>query len=368
MQRDKIIVRTSVIGILANVFLAGFKAVIGAISGSIAVILDAVNNLSDALSSVITIIATKLAGKRPDKKHPYGYGRIEYISAVLISVIVLYAGVTSLVESVKKILHPEAPDYSPVALIIIAVAVVVKILLGRYVKGVGEKVNSDSLIASGKDAMLDSVISASTLAAAGIYLLWHVSLEAWLGAIISLVIIKSGLEMLSDSLSDILGERTESGLAKGVKASINSFDEVHGAYDLILHAYGPDRLMGSVHIEVDDTMTVDLLDALEREITQKVLAEHGVILTGINVYSRNTKNDKAAHIQEDVRRTVMAHDHVLQMHGFYIDEAAKEIRFDVIIDFAAPDRLGEYRGIVSEIEAKYPGYNVAVSLDVDASD
>lgn len=368
MQRDQIIVRTSVIGILANVFLAGFKAVVGFISGSIAVTLDAVNNLSDALSSVITIIGTKLAGKRPDKKHPYGYGRIEYISAIVISVIVLYAGVTSLVESVKKIIRPELPDYSPAALIIIAVAVVVKILLGRYVKGVGEKVNSDSLIASGKDAMLDSVISASTLAAAVIYLLWHISLEAWLGAVISLVIIKSGLEMLSGSLSDILGERVDSGLSKGVKQTIAAFDEVHGAYDLVLHSYGPDRLVGSVHIEVPDTMTVDRLDQLERDITQKVLAEHGVILTGISVYSINTKGDEAARIQQDIRRTVMAHDNVLQMHGFYLDEAAKEIRFDVIIDFAAPDRVGEYRAIVTEIEGKYPGYSVVVSLDVDASD
>ncbi|MBQ8109515.1 MAG: cation transporter [Clostridia bacterium] len=368
MQRDQIIVRTSVIGILANVFLAGFKAAVGAISGSIAVVLDAVNNLSDALSSVITIIGTKLAGKKPDKKHPYGYGRIEYITAVLISVIVLYAGVTSLVESVKKIVQPELPDYSPVALVIIGVAVVVKVLLGRYVKGVGEKVNSDSLIASGKDAMLDSVISASTLAAAAIYLIWHVSLEAWLGAVISLVIIKSGIEMLSDSLSDILGERADSDVARGVKATINSFGEVHGAYDLILHSYGPDRLVGSVHIEVPDTMTAERLDQLERDITQKVMAEHGVILTGISVYSMNTKNDAAAKLQQDIRRTVMAHDHVLQMHGFYLDEAAREIRFDVIIDFAAPDRVGAYRAIVSEIEAKYPDYRVAVSLDVDASD
>lgn len=368
MQRDQIIVRTSIIGILANVFLAGFKAVVGAVSGSIAVVLDAVNNLSDALSSVITIIGTKLAGKKPDKKHPYGYGRIEYITAVLISVIVLYAGVTSLVESVKKIIHPELPDYSPVALIIIAVAVVVKILLGRYVKGVGEKVNSDSLIASGKDAMLDSVISASTLAAAAIYLLWHVSLEAWLGAIISIVIIKSGLEMLSDSLSDILGERVDSDVSKGIKQTICAFPEVHGAYDLILHSYGPDQLIGSVHIEVPDTMTVDRLDQLQRDITQKVMCDYGVILTGISVYSMNTRDDEVARIQQDIRRTVMAHDHVLQMHGFYLDPTAKEIRFDVVLDFAAPDRTGEYRQIVSELEGKYPGYSFAVSLDVDASD
>ncbi|MBQ1791104.1 MAG: cation transporter, partial [Oscillospiraceae bacterium] len=174
-SREKTIIRTSIIGIVANVFLAAFKAAVGLMSHSIAIVLDAVNNISDAGSSLITIIGTKLAGMEPDKKHPFGYGRIEYLSAMIISVIVLYAGITSFVESVKKILHPETPDYTPVSLIIVAVAVVVKILLGRYVKRVGERVNSDSLINSGKDAMLDAVISASTLAAAVIFLVFHVS-------------------------------------------------------------------------------------------------------------------------------------------------------------------------------------------------
>jgi hypothetical protein len=161
-SRDAIIVRTSLIGIGANLFLAAFKAMAGILAGSIAVVLDAVNNLSDAMSSLITIIGTKLASRKPDSKHPYGYGRIEYLSATLISVIVLYAGVTSLVESVKKIINPEVPDYSALSLIIITAGVIVKILLGRYVKSVGEKVNSDSLINSGEDATLDSIISAST--------------------------------------------------------------------------------------------------------------------------------------------------------------------------------------------------------------
>ena len=368
MQRDQIIVRTSVIGILANVFLAGFKAAVGLLSGSIAIVLDAVNNLSDALSSVITIIGTKLAGKKPDRKHPYGHGRIEYLSAIIISVIVLYAGVTSLVESVKKILNPETPDYSAAALIIIAVAVLVKILLGRYVKGVGEKVNSDSLIASGKDAMLDSVISASTLVAAIVYLLSHLSLEAWLGAIIAVVIIKSGVEMLRDSISDILGARVESALAKEIKRTIMEFPEVSGVYDLILHNYGPDTLMGSVHIEVPDTMTIDKLDALERAIADKVFAELRVMITGISVYSHNTHGGSVDAVHQDIRRIVMSHEHVLQMHGFYMDEAKKLLRFDIIIDFAAPDRSAEYQHIVQEIQEKYPDYQLIVALDVDAAD
>ena len=161
-SRDAVIVRTSVIGILANVFLAAFKAFVGLTAHSIAIVMDAVNNLSDAASSVITIVGTKLAGKEPDRKHPFGYGRIEYLSAMIISILVLYAGVTAFVESVKKIINPEAPDYSVLSLIIVAVAVLVKIVLGRYVKRVGEKVNSDSLVNSGEDATLDSIISATS--------------------------------------------------------------------------------------------------------------------------------------------------------------------------------------------------------------
>ena len=368
MQRDQVIVRTSVIGILANVFLAGFKAVVGVLSGSIAVVLDAVNNLSDALSSVITIIGTKLAGRRPDKKHPFGHGRIEYLTAIIIAVIVLYAGVTSLIESVKKILSPTTPDYSTATLVIIAVAVVVKVLLGRYVSGVGRKVNSDALIASGKDATLDSIISASTLVAAILFLLTKVSLEAWLGAVIAVVIIKSGIEMLRESLSEILGERVDAETSKEIKHTITQFPDVHGAYDLVLHNYGPNTMIGSVHIEVDDSLTADRLDVLEREIAQAVIEKHRVILAGIGIYSVNTGSDFAAQVLGDVRRIAMSKDYVLQLHAFYLDEARKQIRFDVIIDYAAPDGASIYHGIVEEVRQRYPGYEVIVTYDVDISD
>ena len=234
VTREKTIIRTSIIGIIANVLLAAFKAAVGLMANSIAIVLDAVNNISDAGSSLITIVGTKLAGKEPDKEHPFGYGRIEYLSAMIISVIVLYAGITSFVESVKQIIHPETPDYNAVSLIIVAVAVVVKILLGRYVKGVGKKVNSDSLVNSGEDATLDSVISASTLVAAGIFLIFHVSVEAWLGAVISAVIIKSGIEMLRDTISQILGERNDAELARAIQKTVMSFPDVQGAYDLVL--------------------------------------------------------------------------------------------------------------------------------------
>lgn len=366
MDRKKIIVRTSAVGIAANVLLAGFKAVIGLLSNSIAIVLDAVNNLSDALSSVITIIGTRIAGRKPDKEHPFGHGRAEYLTAAIIALIILYAGLTSLVESVKKIINPVTPDYGTAALIIVGGATLVKLALSAYVKRAGEKVNSDALLASAQDARNDAVISAATLAAAGIYLIWRISIEAPLGAVISLVILKAGFDMLRQTISRILGERVDTDLARSVKAVIQGFEDVSGAYDLILHSYGPDLLMGSVHIEVPDYYTADRLDRLEREIVQKVMEETGVVLAGVSVYSVNTTNDEAARVREDIRRRVMMKDNVLQMHGFYMTEDT--IQFDVIIGFEAEDRHAVWQQIVEELQERYPNYRLNVTMDNDMSD
>ena len=367
-SRDSIIIRTSVIGILANIALAAFKAVVGLSSNSIAIVMDAVNNLSDAASSVITIVGTKLAGREPDKKHPFGYGRIEYLSATIISLLVLYAGITAFTESVKKIIHPDTPDYGVAALIIVAAAVVVKLLLGRYVKGIGEKVNSDSLKGSGEDATLDSVISASTLVAAAIYLFFHVSLEAWLGAVIAVVIIKSGVEMLRDTLSKILGERVDAQLAADMKATIRNNPEVRGAYDLILHDYGPDLYNGSVHIEVPDTMTADELDRLNRKITREVYDKHGVALTAISVYSYNTKDPEAAEVRNRVSKIVTADPYVREMHGFYMDKIEKRMRFDVVVSFDAEDRNKVYREVCEKVQREFPDYKLLIAMDADFSE
>ncbi len=365
--RDKTIIRTSFIGIGANVLLAAFKAVVGIVSHSIAVVLDAVNNLSDALSSVITIIGPKLAGKKPDKKHPLGHGRIEYLTALLVAAIVLYAGITSLVESIKKIITPETPDYTNVALVIIAVAVVAKILLGRFVKRQGEKVNSSALVASGADATFDAILSASVLVCALIFIFFKISLEAYVGVIISLFIIRAGFEMMRDTLSDILGRRADPEVSKEIKSILKEEPGVMGAYDLILTNYGPDRNYGSVHMELRDTMTVDELDRLTRRVEEAVYRKTGVILTGIGVYAYNTGNDEAAHIRNDVQRMVMTHDWALQIHGFYVDTEAKKMRMDVVFSFEA-DVKESLEHLYEEIQTAYPDYDISITPDVDVSD
>ena len=365
-QRQKVIVRTSLIGIAVNILLAAFKAAVGLLSNSIAVILDAVNNLSDALSSVITIFGAKLAGRKPDKDHPLGHGRIEYISALIVAAIVMYAGITSLVESVKKIIDPQKPDYTTISLVIIGVAVLAKILLGRYVKKTGEKTHSGALVASGTDALSDAALSLAVLLTALLYTFKGISLEAYVGVVISGFIIKAGYEMISDPVKDILGRRANVEVSNKIKEIISEEPDVLGAYDLFIHDYGPDKAYASVHVELPDNMTVDKVDVLTRKLTDRVYRETGVILTGVGVYSRNT-DAKAERIRRDIEKIVMAHEWALQMHGFYIDEERKIIRFDVVMSFDVSHSEG-IKTICEEVKEIYPEYDLVIVPDIDITD
>lgn len=367
-NRERVVIKTSIISIIANIVLAIFKALVGIFSHSIAIISDAVNNLSDALSSIITIVGTKLAGKKPDKKHPYGYGRIEYMTSLLVSAIVLYAGITTLLESFKKIIHPEVADYSNVTLIIIIAGIIIKFILGIYVKKKGKDVNSDSLVASGADAFNDAILSISVLASALIYIFFKLNIEAYVGLLLSIVIIKSGIELIKESVDNMLGVRVESNLSKSIKKEILKEENVQGAFDLILNNYGPDRYLGSVHIEISDTLSVSDVDRISRNITKNVIEKYGVILHTIGIYSVNTKDKNVIKIKKDIQKIVFANDYVLQMHGFYLNEKEKTISFDIIIDFKVKNKDEIYKRIYDEVNDKYKEYDVNITLDTDISD
>ena len=367
-SRENTVVKISLLSIVANLVLVGFKAFVGFLSNSIAIISDAINNLSDALSSIITIIGTKLAGKAPDKKHPYGYGRLEYMTSLTVSAIVLYAGITALVESVKKIIQPETPDYSTITLIILIAGIVVKFALGLYVKKTGKRIHSDSLVASGTDAFNDAILSISVLASAVIYLLSGISLEAYVGVLVSLFIIKTGIDLIRKSVNNIVGVRVESSLSRKIKKEVAKEENVQGAFDLVLYDYGPDKYLGSIHIEVPDTLTVSEVDKISRRITKNILQKYGVILHTIGVYSVNTKDKAITKIQNDIKDIIFSHQGVLEMHGFYYDEEDKTISCDIIIDFAVEDRDSLCKHIYEEIQEKYNDYKVHITLDIDAND
>lgn len=366
-NREQIIVHTSMVGILTNILLAAFKAAVGLLSNSIAIILDAVNNLSDALSSVITIIGAKLAGKLPDKKHPLGHGRIEYLSSMFVSALVLYAGITAFIESIKKMIHPEVAHYSLLTLIILVVAIIVKLALGKYVKTKGEQVSSGALIASGSDASFDAILSASVLACALVHLGWGISLEPYVGAAISLVIIKAGIGMLQETLHDILGQRPAPELVKQIKEIIQAHPLVHGVYDLLINNYGPNKNYASLHVELDDTLTVAQVDELTRKIEMEVFHKTGIILTGVGVYAYNTSNEEIAHIRNTIQGIVLSHDWALQMHGFYADTAHKTLQFDVVLSFDVTPKEA-IKTLTQEVQAKVPGYTVQITPDVDLAD
>ena len=367
-HREKIVIQTSIISIIANLILVGLKAFVGFLANSIAIITDAVNNLSDALSSIITIIGTKLAGKAPDKKHPFGHGRIEYITSLTVSVIVLYAGLTALIESIKKIINPETPDYTTTTIIMLIIGILIKLILGLYVKKTGKFVHSDSLVASGTDAFNDAVLSISVLASTIVYMIWQVDLEAYVGILVSLYIIKTGIDLIKKSVNDILGTRVESALSRKIKREIIKDPNIKGVFDLILTDFGPDKYLGSVHIEVPDTLTVADIDKLSRTITKTISQKYDVILHTIGIYSINTKDQNIITIRKDIETIVFSHQGVLEMHGFYLDETDKTISLDIIIDFATANRVDLYHQIYNEIKSKYKDYSLNITLDLDITD
>lgn len=364
-NRVKSILKASFIAIGINALLGVFKAIVGLLTHSIAISMDAVNNFTDAGSSLITIISAHFSSKKADKKHPFGYGRTEYLGTLLIAGLILYAGITAFVESVKLIIHPEEPEYSTVSLIIVGVAIVLKLILTMYIVAIGKKVKSDSLIASGKESIGDVAVSIATIVAAFIFIFTGVALEAWLGAIIAIMIIKAGLETLKETVDKILGNGAEVQLVKDIKKTIAAHDEVNGAYDLILHNYGPDSYMATVHIEVSDTMLMNEYDTLTRNIQEEILEKFGIYLSAVGVYSVNNSDAEIVEIRNKVKELAMQDEMIHQVHGFFADKNSKQMRFDLVISFEAKDRNEVYNKAIERIKLAYPEYEIQAGLDAD---
>jgi cation diffusion facilitator family transporter len=325
-ERQNKIIKTSILGIVGNSLLALFKVIIGMGANSIAILVDAVNNLSDAASSVITIIgSTKLAGKDPDKDHPFGYGRIEYLSAMVISVIILYVGVSSLVEAGKKIINPTNPSYNYITIVVVILSVIVKLVIAYYFNKVGKDVDSDALINSGKDSKLDSFVSLSILLAAGLYVWFGISLEAYLGGGISIIIIKSAIDMLSKTIFQLLGEKIDPDLAKEVIATVEKFPGVEGASALVLNNYGPNDWNGSIDIGVPDDYTAEQLDEKIRDIQLEIYYRYRIELTAVGVYPINRRNRDIIDTKNEIKEIISPHEYIIGLHGLYVDEVDKEI-------------------------------------------
>ena len=366
-DRNKEIIRTSYVGVAANVLLAGFKAVVGLAAGSVAIVMDALNNLTDVLSSVITIVGTRLSSRPADHDHPFGHGRIEYFSAIIIAIIVLMAGVGSLIESVRKIIDPTTPHYSTVTLTVIIVAIGVKLVLGRYVKRTGERLKSDALIASGADALFDAAVTLATLLSAAIMLVWGVNLDGIFGTLISLVILKAGYEMLSSPINELLGSRISPEFVAQLKEEVMSFKEVHGVFDIIMNSYGPDTIIGSLHVNVAETMTARDIHRLTRSIAQRIYDRFHVILT-VGVYAISTEQSGMGRLQHDVMTFVAQHEGVLQVHAFFYYDDRNLITLDVVPQDSVTDAAQFSETIEDDLRRQFPGYHFSIVIDHNYSE
>lgn len=362
-SRKSEITRVSIIGIVTNIFLSAFKALVGILANSMAVILDAVNNLSDALSSVITIIGVRLAGRKPDSKHPFGYGRVEYFSDMVIALIVFSAGAMALVESVKKIIHPEKADYTWITVLVIVVAVAAKFFLGKFVIRKGRELSSDALIGSGTDALSDALLSGSTLIAAGTSLLWGFSIDGYVGALISLFIIKTGLELLVQPVGRMMGRRADGDLAGDIKAAVKSVPGVLGAYDLVLHDYGPSKAMGSVHVETADSTSARDIQRITKAIQREVYDRFNIILT-VGIYATNDTDPYALAVKEYASRAALEEEGVMQVHGFYVDES--DMYMDMLVSFKV-DSDAVVESVKKKLQEKYPEMSIHLTVDSDYS-
>lgn len=367
MNREKLIIRTSFIGILGNILLVAAKATVGIIAGSISIILDAVNNLTDALSSIVTIIGTKLSTKKADKDHPYGHGRIEYVTSFIVAVIVLVAGGSAIYESISSLIAGTKASYTYVSLIVISIAILFKVALGLFFSRMGKVTKSEALKASGVDALFDSLLSLSTLVGAIIAMYTGAHIEGYLGILIGLFIIKSGIEFLRNAISSIVGKRADKEIALGIKQLVTSFPEVIGAYDLILNDYGHNRSVGSIHIEVRDDLTAKEIHPLTRKISVAAFEKYGVILT-VGIYASNESIPEIKAIREDLYRLVKNYPSINQIHGFYVDPETRLVTFDLIIDFSEKDPEGIKNSLINQISELHPKYQYYAILDLDFSD
>ncbi len=364
-QREKAIVRVSIIGILGNVLLVGAKAFIGFLTGSASIISDAINNLSDALSSAITIVGTKLSSKRPNKKHPFGYGRIEYLTATVIAAIIIFAGCTAIYESVMSLINQDKPQYDWVAFLILGIGIGVKAGLGIFFRLSGKKLESAALKNSGMDALFDVLLSAATLITAIISHFTQVYLEGYAGILIGLFILRSGILAMKESLSPILGERIDDELARQIKADVCAHPNIRGAYDLIIHSYGESKKIGSLHVEVPDDLDAKEIFALERETQAYLYEKYGVIMT-IGVYASNDTDPVAKEIKKKVLAYASEHKEILQCHGFYLDTKRELISFDFVLSHEGVDKEEALvAGVTELLEKDNPKYRIVVNIDHD---
>ena len=359
------IVLVGIVGILVNIALGVIKIIVGNAADSVAVRSDAVNNFADSISSLVTIITMAIVAKGATRKHPFGFGRVEYFSSLIISVLVLVTGGEFLINSIKKIVHPAHTDYSVVALVMLGVAIAAKILLGLYTRNAGKKYDSPNLKASGQDALSDAIITGVTLLGALLSRyagLWK--LDGWIGAVVSIFVLKGGLEILIDVLNKLMGERPSVELAEKIRSEIDAVPEILGSYDLILHNYGPNIYIGDVNVELPENMSIRDAYEITKPLNIRIQQKYGVFVY-FGFYAVNTTEQDVMDMNNKVKEILMKDPSVLQVHAFYVDKDQKFMSFDTVLDFSVKEPIRKEEELRNKLQPLFPDYEIRMTADRD---
>ena len=336
-SREKEVVKTGIINVAVNLALAAIKIVVGEFTHSIAITLDGINSLADGFSSMLTIAGTKLAQRSPDHSHPFGYGRFEYLTSFVVAAIIIAAGASSFSSSVHAIREGAASVYTMESLVIVGVASVAKMALGIYTRRIGRRLESSSLAANGTDSIMDAYVSASTLVAAILNVMFGIGIESFLAAGISILIVKSGIGILFETVSKILGERQDPELTAEVERLARSVEGVKLVSGIVLMDFGPNNYNGSLHVTVNEDMTISEFDVIARKVYQRVLDGCGIKIGSVGVYPAKESTPQSRALRAKVSRLLWSHEHVVEVRGLYLDEEQKRCHFDAVVDYSVKD-------------------------------
>ena len=363
-DREGVIVATSILNVIVNLFVAIFKIVLGILSSSIAIVSEGINNASDTLTSLLTIIGSKLANKKRDAKHPFGYGRVEYLISLIIAVIILVSGFEVLLDAIDRVFHPGELNVSLTSIIILVIGMIIKYFLGVYTFNNGKKINSLSLQGVGAECKSDAFISLVTIIATIIYLIFNKSIDGYAGIFTSCLIIKAGYEILSDTISKILGEAVDDELVSKIYDEIKGTDGVINAVDMILHNYGPNAYTGSVNVEIDHNLSVGEVYEFLHKLQLKIMYEYGVVLVfGIYAVDKDSKKSKKLH--KEINEYVNNHEHINSYHAIYFDEEYNKIYCDLVVDYEIDDYGEVIKEFKNYLQPKYPDKELIINIDTE---
>ena len=361
--REGVVSATSLLNIIVNLFVAIMKIIVGLLASSIAIISEGVNNATDALSSTLTLIGTKLANKRPDADHPFGYGRIEYLTSLIISLFILVGGWEMLTSSIKLIFNPEELSISYVSLAVVMVSAIIKFALGVYTIKMGKKVDSSALEAVGVDCRNDSFVSLVTIGASLFYLLTGRSIDAYAGVFTSYLIIKAGYEILKDTISELLGRPGDKELVKSLYKEIRVTDGIINAVDMVLHNYGPDAYTGSVNVEIDHNKSVgDIYDFL-RPLQIKLYQEYKVAMV-FGIYAVDNDSEESRTLRKQIAGFIQKQPHIKSYHAVYSDPKTNKLYCDLVVDYEG-DYEVIYKDFVTYLSSLYPDKEIEINIDTE---